>query len=114
MRATKILVGSVCSLVLGTAAPVDADTARVYCHLHVKSPGIKLTDNAANCQFSQSQGNVHVVMYLGNRAPLRFEFPASKQNVTYQRLNHAAGIKFTTPVLTLKVFWADPGTSHRF
>ena len=29
-------------------------------------------------------------------------------------INHEAGIKFSTPALTLKVFWADPGTSHRF
>ena len=114
MNTNKLLVCSLCSVVLGTAAPVDADTARVHCHLHVTSPVMKRTDNAAKCQFSQSQGNVHVVMYPGYRAPLKFEFPASKQNVTYQRFNHEAGIKFTTPVLTLKVFWADPGTRHSF
>ena len=114
MSANKLLVGTVCSLFLGTAPPVDADTARVHCHLHVKSPVIKRTENAANCQFSQFQGNVHVVMYPGNRAPLRFEFPASRQTVTYKLHNHEAGIKFSTPALTLKVFWADPGTSHRF
>ena len=82
MRTTKILVGTVCSLVLGTVAPVDADTARVHCHLHVKSPVMKRTENAANCQFSQSQGNVTIVMYPGNRAPLQFEFEASQQNIT--------------------------------
>ena len=75
---------------------------------------MKRTDNAANCQFSPFQGNFYVVMNPGNRAPLRFEFPASKQNVTYQRLNHEAGIKFTTPVLTFKVFRADPGNRHSF
>ena len=114
MSANKLLVGTVCSLFLGTAAPVDADTARVHCHLHVKSPVMKRTNSAANCQFSQSQGNVTVVMYPGNRAPLQFEFAASKQNVTYKRHNHEAGIKFSTPALTLKVFWADPGTRHSF
>ena len=75
---------------------------------------MKRTDNVANCQFSQSQGNVHVVMSPGNRAPLQFQFAAAQQNISYQRPNHEAGIKFTTPVLSLKVFWADPGTSHRF
>jgi len=114
MSANKILVGTLYAFVLGTALPAQADTARVHCHLHVKSPVMKRTENAANCQFSQSQGNVHVVMYPGNRAPLQFQFPAAKQNVSYQRFNHEAGIKFTTPVITLKVFWADPGTSHRF
>ena len=75
---------------------------------------MKWTDNVANYQFSQSQGNVHVVMYPGNREPLQFQFAAAQQNISYQRSNHEAGIKFTTPVLSLKVFWADPGTSHRF
>ena len=114
MSANKLLLGTVFSLLLGTAVPVDADTARVHCHLHVKSPVMKRTDNAANCQFSQSQGNIHVVMYAGNRAPLQFQFPAAKQNVSYQLFNHEAGIKFITPVLSLKVFWADPGTRHSF
>ena len=53
-------------------------------------------------------------MYPGNRAPLQFQFAAAQQNISYQRFNHEAWIKFTTPVLSLKVFWADPGTSHRF
>ena len=75
---------------------------------------MKWTDNVANCQFSQSQGNVHVVMYPGDRAPLQFQFAAAQQNISYQRSNHEAGIKFTTPVLSLKVFWADPGTRHSF
>ena len=75
---------------------------------------MKWTDNVANCQFSQSQGNVHVVMYPGNRAPLPFQFAAAQQNISYHRSNHEAGIKFTTPVLSLKVFWADPVNSHRY
>ena len=38
-----------------------------------------------------------------------------KLPVTDQRANkEEGGIKFSTPVLTLKVFWADPGTNHRF
>ena len=114
MSANKLLVGTVCSLFLGTAPPVDADTARVHCHLHVKSPVMKRTNSAANCQFRQSQGNVHVVMNPGLPGGLQFVFPASKQNVTYQRFNDEAGIQFTTPELTLKVFWADPGTRHSF
>ena len=114
MTSSKALASGAIAFLLGAIAPVQADTARVHCHLHVKSRVMKRADNAANCQFSQSQGNVHVVMYSGNRAPLQFQFPAAKQNVSYQRFNHEAGIKFTTPVLSLKVFWADPGTSHRF
>lgn len=113
MTSSKALASGVIALLLGATAPVQADTARVHCHLHVKSPVMKWTDNVANCQFSQSQGNVHVVMYPGNRAPLQFQFAAAQQNISYQRSNHE-GIKFTTPVLSLKVFWADPGTSHRF
>ena len=114
MTSSKAFDSGVIALLLGATAPVQADTARVHCHLHVKSPVMKWTDNVANCQFSQSQGNVHVVMYPGNRAPLQFQFAAAQQNISYQRSNHEAGIKFTTPVLSLKVFWADPGTSHRF
>ena len=114
MTSSKAFASGVIDLLLGATAPVQADTARVHCHLHVKSPVMKWTDNVANCQFSQSQGNVHVVMYPGNRAPLQFQFAAAQQNISYQRSNHEAGIKFTTPVLSLKVFWADPGTSHRF
>lgn len=114
MTSSKAFASGVIALLLGATAPVQADTARVHCHLHVKSPVMKWTDNVANCQFSQSQGNVHVVMYPGNRAPLQFQFAAAQQNISYQRSNHEAGIKFTTPVLSLKVFWADPGTSHRF
>ena len=114
MTSSKAIASGFIALLLGATAPVQADTARVHCHLHVKSPVMKWTDNVANCQFSQSQGNVHVVMYPGNRAPLQFQFAAAQQNISYQRSNHEAGIKFTTPVLSLKVFWADPGTSHRF
>ena len=114
MTSSKAFASGVIALLLGATAPVQPDTDRVHCHLHVKSPVMKWTDNVANCQFSQSQGNVHVVMYPGNRAPLQFQFAAAQQNISYQRSNHEAGIKFTTPVLSLKVFWADPGTSHRF
>lgn len=96
------------------SAPASADTRRVHCHLNVKSPVIKETQVAANCQFSQYQGNAYVIMYPGNRAALEFEFPTAKQGVTYTRTNFWGGIKFSTPVLTLKVFWADPGTSHSF
>ena len=74
---------------------------------------MRRTDNAANCQFSQSQGNVHVVMYPGRRALLQFYFPAANKKVSYQRLNHEDGIKFTTQVFSLKFFLADPGTSQR-
>ena len=69
---------------------------------------------AARHQFSQYQGNAYVILYPGNRSPLEFESPASKQNITDQRANKEGGIKFSTPILTLKVFWADPGTNHRF
>lgn len=105
------------ALLLTSAASLpsaDAETRKVFCHLNVKSPVIKKTQQAARCQFSQYQGNAYVVLYPGNRSPLEFEFPASKQNLTYQRDNEEGGIKFSTPVLTLKVFWADPGTNHRF
>ena len=95
-------------------APASADTRRVHCHLNVESPVIKKTQVAANCQFSQYQGNAYVIMYPGNRAALEFEFPTAKQGVTYTRVNREGGIRFFTPVLTLKVFWADPGTSHSF
>ena len=44
------------------AAPASADTRRVHCHLKVKSPVIKKTQVAANCQFSQYQGNAYVIM----------------------------------------------------
>ena len=73
-----MLVGTVCAIVLGTAAPVNSDTARVHCHLNVKSPVMKRTDSAANSQFSQSQGNVHLVMNTGLPGALQFFFPASK------------------------------------
>ena len=96
------------------SAPASADTRRVHCHLNVESPVIKKTQVAANCQFSQYQGNAYVIMYPGNRAALEFEFPTAKQGVTYTRVNREGGIRFFTPVLTLKVFWADPGTSHSF
>lgn len=75
---------------------------------------MRRTDNAANCQFSQSQGNVHVVMYPERSELLQFDFPTANKKVSYQRLNHEDGIKFTTPVFSLKLFLADPGTSHRF
>ena len=104
-------------LLLTSAAslpPVHAETRKVFCHLNVKSPVIKKTQQAVRCQFSQYQGNAYVVLYPGNRSPLEFEFPASKQNLTYQRDNEEGGIKFSTSTLTLKVFWADPGTNHRF
>ena len=91
-----------------------SETRKVFCHLNVKSPVIKKTQNAARCQFSQYQGNAYVILYPGNRSPLEFQFPTNKQNLTYQRTNLEAGIKFTTPTLTLKVFWDDPGTNHRF
>jgi hypothetical protein len=104
-------------LLLTSAASLPsahAETRKVFCHLNVKSTVIKKTQQAARCQFSQYQGNAYVVLYPGNRSPLEFQFPTSKQNLTYQRTNEEAGIKFTTPTLTLKVFWADPGTNHSF
>ena len=97
-----------------TLQPAEADTRKVFCHLNVKSPVLKRTENAAKCQFSQYQGNAYVLMYPASRSPLEFQFPTTRQGVTYQRKNHDGGIKFTTPALTLKVFWADPGTSHKF
>ena len=96
------------------ASSTHSETRQVFCHLQMKSPVIKKTQQAARCQFSQYQGNAYVVLHLGNRSPLEFEFPASKQNLTDQRANEKCGIKFPTPVLTLKVFWAEPGTNHRF
>ncbi|WP_028953598.1 hypothetical protein [Synechococcus sp. CC9616] len=104
-------------LLLSSAASMPSahpETRQVFCHLNVKSSVIKKTQNAARCQFSQYQGNAYVVLYPGNRSPLEFQFPTSKQNLTYQRTNEDGGIKFSTPTLTLKVFWADPGTNHRF
>ncbi|RPF80687.1 MAG: hypothetical protein CBB80_010665 [Synechococcus sp. TMED20] len=104
-------------LLLSSAASMPSahpETRKVFCHLQVKSPVIKKTQQAARCQFSQYQGNAYVVLYPGNRSPLEFQFPTSKQNLTYQRTNEDGGIKFSTPTLTLKVFWADPGTNHRF
>ena len=113
----RTLFGCSAAAVLATSCVVpvaEAETRKVFCHLNVKSPVIKKTQNAARCQFSQFQGNAYVIMYPGNRSPLEFEFPTNKQNVIYERKNHDGGIKFTTPYLTLKVFWADPGTEHRF
>ena len=104
-------------LLLSSAASMpsaDPETRQVFCHLQVKSPVIKKTQQAARCQFSQYQGNAYVILHPGNRSPLEFEFPASKQSLTYQRDNEEGGIKFSTPVLTLKVFWADPGINPRF
>ncbi len=75
---------------------------------------MRRTDNAANFHFSQSQGNVHFVMYPGRRALLQFDFPAANQKVSNRRLNHEDGIKFTTPVFSLRLFLADPETNHRF
>ena len=92
----------------------QAESRKVFCHLNVKSSVIKKTNQAARCQFSQFQGNAYVVMYPGNRSPLEFQFPTSKQGTNYQRSNYEGGIRFQTPVLTLKVFWEDPGTNHRF
>ena len=96
------------------SSPVQAETRKAFCHLNVKSPVIKKTQVAANCQFSQFQSNAYVVMYPGNRAPLEFDFPTAKQNLNYERTNRPGGIRFKTPYLTLKVFWNDPGTSHSF
>ena len=96
------------------ASSAHSETRQVFCHLNVKSPVIKKTQQAARCQFSQYQGNAYVILYPGNRSPLEFEFPASQQNLTYQRANNEGGIKFSTSILTLKVFWADPGTNHQF
>ena len=96
------------------APSAHSETRQVFCHLNVKSPVITQTQQAAHCQFSQYQGNAYVILYPGNRSPLEFEFPASEQNLTYQRANEEGGIKFSTSILTLKVFWADPGTNHRF
>ena len=102
-------------LVAGLFSPsVKADTRKAFCHLNVKSPVIKKTQEPARCQFSQYQGNAYVVMYPGNRSPLEFEFPTAKQNQTYERANRQGGIRFKTPYLILKVFWSDPGTSHSF
>ena len=113
--ATALSVGLLSLLMpLLHSAPASADTRRVHCHLNVKSPVIKKTQVAANCQFSQFQGNAYVVMYPGNRAPLEFDFPTAKQNLNYERTNRPGGIRFKTPYLTLKVFWNDPGTSHSF
>ena len=92
----------------------QSETRTVFCHLNVNSPVIKKTQNAARCQFSQYQGNAYVILYPGNSSPLEFQFPTNKQNLTYQRTNDEAGIKFSTPTLTLKVFWSDPGINHRF
>ena len=103
MTSTKALTVTAIVILCGVAAPVHSHTARVHC-LHVKSPVKKRTEKNAHCQFSQSQGNVHIVMYRGNSTPLQFEFPTSKQNLTYQRLNYEGGINFATSVLTLKVF----------
>ncbi|AII42395.1 hypothetical protein KR100_03170 [Synechococcus sp. KORDI-100] len=96
------------------ASSAHSETRQVFCHLQIKSPVIKKTQQAARCQFSQYQGNAYVILYPGNRSPLEFEFPARKQNITYQRANKEGGIKFSTSILTLKVFWADPGTNHQF
>ena len=96
------------------ASSAHSETRQVFCHLQTKSPVIKKTQQAARCQFSQYQGNAYVILYPGNRSPLEFEFPASKQNLTYQRDNEEGGIKFSTPTLTLKVYWADPGSNHKF
>ena len=97
------------------ASLAHSETRQVFCHLQMKSPVIKKTQQAARYQFSQYQGNAYVILYPGNPSPLDFEFPASQQNITDQRANkEEGGIKFSTPILTLKVFWADPGTNHRF
>ena len=115
MRRCSIWTYVAVLLTSATLAPsAHSETRQVFCHLNVKSTVIKKTQNAARCQFSQYQGNAYVVLYPGNRSPLEFQFPTSKQNLTYQRTNEDGGIKFSTPTLTLKVFWADPGTNHRF
>lgn len=67
---------------------------KAFCHLNVKSPVIKKTQEAAHCRFSQFQGNVYVVMYPGNRSPLEFNFPSAQQNQSYKRTNHQGGIRF--------------------
>ena len=115
MRRCSIWTYVAVLLTSATLAPsAHSETRQVFCHLQVKSPVIKKTQNAARCQFSQYQGNAYVILYPGNCSPLEFEFPASQQNLTYQRANNEGGIKFSTPILTLKVFWADPGTNHQF
>ena len=110
-----ILLSSAALLSAVTFLPAaEANTREAFCHLNVKSPVIKKTQEAAHCQFSQFQGNSYVVMYPGNRAPLEFEFPSAQQNQSYERTNRPGGIRFQTSYLTLKVFWNDPGTSHSF
>ena len=78
--------------------PLRGPTRKAFCHLNVKSPVIKKTQDAAHCQFSQFQGNTYVVMYPGNRSPLEFEFPSAKQNQSYERTNRPGGIRFKTPI----------------
>jgi len=63
-----ILVSSAALLSAVTFLPAaEADTRKAFCHLNVKSPVIKKTQDAAHCQFSQFQGNTYVVMYPGSR-----------------------------------------------
>ena len=114
LKAFPSLVTAFVLTSLSLLDPGKADTRKVFCHLNVKSSVIKKTNQAARCQFSQFQGNAYVVMYPSNRSPLEFQFSSAKQGMTYQRSNHEGGIRFNTPELTLKVFWEDPGTSHRF
>jgi len=115
MRRTLGWSLAACLLATPVFAPsAAADTRKAFCHLNVKTPVLKKTDNSAKCQFSQFQGNAYVVMYPATRSPLEFQFPEAQQGLIYQRANYEEGVKFTTPFLTLKVFWADPGTNRKF
>ena len=114
MRRSLAWTIATCLLATPVLVPsADAETRKVFCHLNVKTPVLKKTQNSAKCQFSQFQGNAYVIMYPSSRSPLEFQFPVAQQGQTYQRANEKAGLKFTTPQLTLKVFWEDPGTNRQ-
>ena len=60
-----------------------------------------LSDEVGPCWFSQRQGNVDI--RFGSRA---FHFPAADRGWAYQRINSAAGIRFSLEGrYSLQVSW---------
>ena len=86
----------------GIAAPAWADSATAFCSLSRHDHTIPV--ESGNCQFSQRQGNVTV--RFGWWA---FRFNANQQGQSYQRDNHANGIRLTREgEFTLDVLWQQP------